>query len=727
MGDRFRSDDDNAENNPAAPSAFTDWMNEWEDVRSDEGDETAEVTHDVVEADTVDPSGFPSVEVPEPDEASDPPEPVEPARQTRDLPDLPAETPPDEMVRRRQPHVPSPPPVRPLSEPVAVSTPPVRPSRPRPVSAASISAPQKARTIGSSPPSVRVDPPGTVTGGVESRLAGQARQTTSRTIQLGGVDITVGATQRAMLVTVGAGLVLIAGMFAYLLSGLGNQTDSATREPDPDALVETQPPDLNVSASSPAAPSTSELAETTVRIAGLDESGESVCAGSGVLVGEEGVILTNAHVVTIDEDCPFTTIAVGVTLDTSEPPDLEFRAEVLVSDPDLDFAVIRIVGLLSSDDQLEIEPNFPTATLGDSDQVALGDNIRILGYPVIGGETITQTAGSVAGFVAEDAFGNRALIKTEASISAGNSGGMAVNDAGEVIGIPTKAGANGVGPPVDCRPVSDTNGDGQIAGDDVCMPIGGFLNSIRPINLARDLLARAEAMQRDAGRGTVASNPIDLTKVSIWNPRFSTGEENDTPVDEVITLTQGAEEICLFVDWSGIPNGVSWAAVWSHDGQQIEDFSIFKVWEYGEDGRNFWYCAEDRRGHPAGVYEVGLFINDELAFVESIEVTDRPVDTYEVMWVNKSDQDLCGLAINPLAASRHAGVNMLEPGDVMQPGESRSIELPAGDIVVEAYDCMGTAVAAELDGLTIPADIFVDGQQLPFVIGDSATISNSDE
>ncbi len=692
---------------PQEPAGFSEWLSEWEDVRSGvDAHNTQEIPR--LEVETL------------PDAVSAPPSP----------PDIVVRSSPPDIVSRSVPEpagseeptepnpaarIPSPPPVQTPPVPVVTGRRLVRASRPRPVSGAG-NIDDRFDPWDDSPSTssvIEYHPDG---GRIDGRSIDQARQTTSHTIRVGGLDVTIDATQRAMLVTAALGMVVVAGLFAYLLSGLGSQTEVASRQADVETVAGLDSPDLDVSANSPAAPSVSELARSTVQIAGLDDDGETLCAGSGFLVGDDGIILTNAHVVRVDDDCPFTALAVGVTLDPSDPPELRYRGEVLIVDDALDLAVVQIVGMLSSGDPLEINPNLPVVTLGDSDKVDLGDTIRILGYPVIGGATITQTVGSVAGFVTEDGR-NRALIKTEASISAGNSGGMAVNELGEVIGIPTRAGANGLGPPVDCRPVSDTNNDGLIDDGDTCVPIGGFLNSILPINLARDVLARAEGMQREAVGASTGGGSADLSDVSFWNPRFSTGEEDDRPIDEVITLTEGVEEICVFVDWSGIPNGVPWAAIWSHDGSRIEEFSIFKIWEYGESGRNFWYCAEDRRGHPAGVYEVGLFLNDELVFVESIEVTDEPVEIYEVTWVNKSDVDICGLAVNPLAFNRHAGVNVLDRGEVLSPGDSAVIELPAGDIVVEAYDCNGSAVAAELDGLSIPRSMIVDGEQVPFVIG----------
>jgi hypothetical protein len=63
----------------------------------------------------------------------------------------------------------------------------------------------------------------------------------------------------------------------------------------------------------------------------------------------------------------------------------------------------------------------------------LGESIVILGYPVIGGGTITLTRGEVSGFTAEEPFGNRAFIKTSGTIAGGNSGGLAVNFLGKSL------------------------------------------------------------------------------------------------------------------------------------------------------------------------------------------------------------------------------------------------------------------------------------------------------
>ena len=74
----------------------------------------------------------------------------------------------------------------------------------------------------------------------------------------------------------------------------------------------------------------------------------------------------------------------------------------------------------------------------------------------IGGDTITFTQGTVSGFNAQQAIADRAWIKTDATIAGGNSGGLAANAAGEIIGIPTIAASNEQVDPVDCRVIVDT-------------------------------------------------------------------------------------------------------------------------------------------------------------------------------------------------------------------------------------------------------------------------------
>jgi Trypsin-like peptidase domain len=229
--------------------------------------------------------------------------------------------------------------------------------------------------------------------------------------------------------------------------------------------------------------------------------------GSGTVVSPDGLILTNHHLITpagIDEklaeldtqlavegknadlrvDAERLMIAVS---DGRHLPDPSYMARVIAEDADLDLAILRV----DSDEQgTPLDPetlDLPVLPLGSSDAVNLGETVHVFGFPAIGSGSLTYTIGIVSGFLFEEGIDGTAWVNTDAVTSGGNSGGAAVNDAGQLIGVPTSGSA------LDCR-VGDTNRDGVVGEDDVgCLPTGGSLTQLRPIDLARPLLASVEA------------------------------------------------------------------------------------------------------------------------------------------------------------------------------------------------------------------------------------------
>ncbi len=229
--------------------------------------------------------------------------------------------------------------------------------------------------------------------------------------------------------------------------------------------------------------------------------------GSGTVVSPEGLILTNQHLITpagIEEklaelDTQLATEGKNADLqvdperlmiavsDGRHLPDPSYLARVIAEDADLDLAVLRIDsderGTPLAPETLEL----PVLPLGSSDGVNLGETVHVFGFPAIGSGSLTYTIGIVSGFLFEEGIDGTAWINTDAVTSGGNSGGAAVNDAGQLIGVPTSGSA------LDCR-VGDTNRDGVIGEDDVgCLPTGGSLTQLRPIDLARPLLASVDA------------------------------------------------------------------------------------------------------------------------------------------------------------------------------------------------------------------------------------------
>lgn len=138
-------------------------------------------------------------------------------------------------------------------------------------------------------------------------------------------------------------------------------------------------------------------------------------AGSGWIVREDGIIITNSHVVTGAE-------SIIITLDDGRT----FPAQAVRTDPLTDLAVVKI------DAQ-----NLPAADVGNSSQLRIGDWVVAIGNSLGLGTRATSGIVSAVEVRVEVSAGQTLynLIQTDAAINPGNSGGPLVNMAGEVIGI----------------------------------------------------------------------------------------------------------------------------------------------------------------------------------------------------------------------------------------------------------------------------------------------------
>src|SRR3990172_273808 len=238
-------------------------------------------------------------------------------------------------------------------------------------------------------------------------------------------------------------LLLLLGTLVGLAAGGGDD-----EEPEGTGTPET----------SAAAVKIGDLARAVVQIQALDAGDQAVWHGSGTLISEDGLVLTNGHVVDERFD-EYDHLGVAITEKTEDPPELKYVAEIAAVDYALDLAVVRIAEDLEG---AAVDETFPFVATGNSDAVEIGDEVRILGYPGIGGETITFTDGVVSGFTAERSVGGRAWIKTDATIAGGHSRGAAVDASGKLIGVPTITGSGSEASAVDCRQIEDTNRDGTI-------------------------------------------------------------------------------------------------------------------------------------------------------------------------------------------------------------------------------------------------------------------------
>ncbi|MEQ8718326.1 MAG: serine protease [Acidimicrobiales bacterium] len=405
-----------------------------------------------------------------------------------------------------------------------------------------------------------------------------------------------------------------------------------------------------------------------------DGNGFGCSFGSGSVVDESGLILTNAHVAfDLDGTCPGARITVGFAPEPDVPPEIIYYAEPVAADGGLDIAVIQITGGI---DGSPLDESFDVVTLGDSDDLSIGSPLFILGYPGIGGETITVTQGLVSGFTTTPET-ERAWIKTDASISGGNSGGLAIDADGHLVGIPTQAGQ------VDCRRIEDTDGNGILDGNDSCVPIGGFLNQLRPVNLAKPLIADAIA-----GTGTIVDvqgyGDFFIGGVIFEDLVFSLDLDADGfPLDIVRSLPTDVDSLCLSWFFSGMADGVPWDLEVFVDGE-FDPFlsSTALTWDGGESGA-FSTCVGGMTG-VRGVVDFRLLVEGEFVVGEAIVIGESSL--VELTLLNDLDVAVCYVNISPTASTVWGG-DELGPEEVIPPGGVRSFSVPFTDIDVQALDC----------------------------------------
>jgi len=135
--------------------------------------------------------------------------------------------------------------------------------------------------------------------------------------------------------------------------------------------------------------------------------------GSGVILDESGVLLTNYHIIRGAQ-------AIQVALQDGRTA----GAEIVGTDPDTDLAVLKI----------ELD-DLPHIAIADSDRVKVGDIVLAIGNPLGIGQTVTQGIVSATGRnrVGINTYEN--FIQTDAAINFGNSGGALVDTHGELVGI----------------------------------------------------------------------------------------------------------------------------------------------------------------------------------------------------------------------------------------------------------------------------------------------------
>ena len=211
--------------------------------------------------------------------------------------------------------------------------------------------------------------------------------------------------------------------------------------------------------------------------------------GSGVIIRQDGVILTNAHVVG-------NARRVNVSLADGR----ELQGEVLGRDPTVDIAVVRIAAR-----------DLPVAPVGDSDRLEVGQAAIAIGNPLGLERTVTSGVVSAVDRTLRGT-GLDGLIQTDAAINSGNSGGPLLDSQGRVIGINTavlggdpRRPATGLGFAVPINLASDVAGQILTTGRVLRAYLGIQHSDLEPEMAAQFRLPVREGLiVRLVGRGSPA-------------------------------------------------------------------------------------------------------------------------------------------------------------------------------------------------------------------------------
>ncbi len=148
---------------------------------------------------------------------------------------------------------------------------------------------------------------------------------------------------------------------------------------------------------------------------GQQQQQQQIGTGSGVIISEDGYIVTNNHVIKEASE-------IEITLNNKKT----YKAKLIGTDSKMDIAVLKI----------DADEKLPYTVFADSDNVKVGEWVLAVGNPY--NLTSTVTAGIVSAKARNlDTNGIQSFIQTDAAVNPGNSGGALVNTHGELVGINT--------------------------------------------------------------------------------------------------------------------------------------------------------------------------------------------------------------------------------------------------------------------------------------------------
>lgn len=398
---------------------------------------------------------------------------------------------------------------------------------------------------------------------------------------------------------------------------------------------------------------------STVHIVLFDNNKSPVSSGSGSIVTESGIILTNSHVV---DDNPRRDglLLIRVPKSVRLNQYVNYWGRVLVQDRNTDLALVQI----ESDQQgnaVDGRTRFTPISIGNAGELNVGDELYAIGYPDIAGSRLVVTSGMVAGFAGER---EDEWILSDVVISNGHSGGTVINQAGELVAIPT-----------------------QVKSGEQSMATMAYL---RPATYLPQLMAKVTSNQpNNLGRHDADASIIvemvgqAITKVerATVNGRYS------------LKLKSNFEPLFVDAHWQLYANNqfrldspnnedLFWEGQWSYDEAE-------KQIHFQADSLNATVFSVDDKHHIYVELNFVLESGDEIefAFFQRLATFVHDADESVTLEVkNDSDVAICYIYISP-STDTEWGSDWLNERETVAIGKMRSFTLPTGTYDLLAKDC----------------------------------------
>ena len=340
-------------------------------------------------------------------------------------------------------------------------------------------------------------------------------------------------------------------------------------------------------------------------------NGELQYIGSGTIIDPTGIILTNAHVG--DPLQPGLALQYGPAEEGVTSPDKlvvamfqgedkpakeTYTARVLAIDGYLDAAVLKIDHTVGGGDPGSL--HLPAIDLGDSDGLKEHQPLDIIGYPGVGGGfegSNNTSAGIVSGFTSDPRIKstNRAWIKTDADINGGNSGGLAADRGGRIVGIPSASAKS------------------------------GKLGQVRPINLIKPLIETAMQGQAWQSPYFVAETGAEKFTFKGWaasqpdqSCQFQSAEKG---------YSAGTTQLLAIYDIAGMERNEDWAYEWDYVKDKDSEAQVLDAgqtqWKdaFQQSATCFAIPVGSRSALPAGDYYLFLDYGPSRKSVDGVKVS----------------------------------------------------------------------------------------------------------